>query len=336
MIISIIIPVYNKEKYLKKCLKSLIKQDLVSDEYEIICIDDGSTDGSLNILNDYANKYNNITVISQDNHGVSAARNVGIKKASGDYITFVDPDDFIEENCLGYFGDLLVKNKPQILNTGYSIIKENEKYDTADLQIQISVDAVCGHFYKRDIIISKNIFFDEQIHYAEDAFYNLTYNLYVNKKMQTNTRLYYYVKNSSSVLHDQSLNAHLKRTNSYLRCTKLIKSIFDNYNDNYIGNRNDVFFWMITAYRYSIKHIIFLSFPMITKYIKELKSIGMYPYNIPDNIVRDTDKEWRYLGPKSFQNKLIFISYKRRALWLLLLLQIPNKFKKEIKKFLKK
>lgn len=97
--LSIIIPVYNTEKYVGECLDSSVEQDILKNEYEIICIDDGSTDGSLNVLTEYSNKYENIHVYSQKNQGVSAARNAGISVASGKYVWFVDSDDYIAIDC---------------------------------------------------------------------------------------------------------------------------------------------------------------------------------------------------------------------------------------------
>lgn len=92
--ISVIVPVYNVKKYLPKCLDSIIAQSLK--EIEIICVNDGSTDGSDKILNEYANKDNRIKIINRKNGGLSAARNTAIPYAKGKYIGFVDSDDYIE------------------------------------------------------------------------------------------------------------------------------------------------------------------------------------------------------------------------------------------------
>lgn len=99
--ISIIVPVYNTEKYLDKCISSLINQTLK--EIEIICINDGSTDNSLKILEKFASKDKRIKIFSQENQGQSAARNFGIKHATGEYLGFVDADDWVD---LKYFEEL--------------------------------------------------------------------------------------------------------------------------------------------------------------------------------------------------------------------------------------
>lgn len=96
MKLSIIIPVFNVELYLHKCLLSCLKQDFVCEDYEIIIVDDGSTDSSLLIAHDFAKKYNNIKVFSQKNSGQSVARNRGLLSANGEYIWYVDPDDWLE------------------------------------------------------------------------------------------------------------------------------------------------------------------------------------------------------------------------------------------------
>ena len=92
--VSIIVPVYNVEKYLRQCLDSLINQTL--QEIEIICVDDGSTDNSSNILSDYAQKDSRIIVHRQENQGLANARNAGLKLANGEYIGFLDSDDFVD------------------------------------------------------------------------------------------------------------------------------------------------------------------------------------------------------------------------------------------------
>ena len=95
--ISVIVPVYNVEPYLPQCLDSLIEQTF--NDIEIICVNDGSTDGSLNVLNHYAAKDSRIKVIDKPNGGVSSARNRGLDAAQGEYISFVDGDDWLKQNA---------------------------------------------------------------------------------------------------------------------------------------------------------------------------------------------------------------------------------------------
>ena len=126
-LLSIIVPMYNSEKWLPKCVESLIHQDIPAEEYEIILVDDGSPDGCRKLAKDYASRYGNILVLSRPNGGTSAARNTGIHAAQGKYLYFVDPDDYILENSLK---DILCKMEDEsldVLRFAYVEVDENGK-----------------------------------------------------------------------------------------------------------------------------------------------------------------------------------------------------------------
>lgn len=110
MILSIIIPVYNVEKYVEKCIRSCENQNIPKEDYELIVVNDGTPDGSLAIIERLAKEYSNIKVISQENQGLSVARNTGLEAARGEYVWYVDSDDWIEENCLKEVTGKLVDN----------------------------------------------------------------------------------------------------------------------------------------------------------------------------------------------------------------------------------
>lgn len=128
--LSIIAPVYNVSTYITKCLDSLLSQDLESDEYEIIVVNDGSTDNSGDIAKQYADKYSNIILIEQENQGLSDARNTGIRLAKGKYIQFVDSDDYIERNVLKTLVDKMDADNLDILRFNYQNV--NERYEVYD------------------------------------------------------------------------------------------------------------------------------------------------------------------------------------------------------------
>jgi len=115
--ISVIIPVYNTSKYLKRCLDSIINQTYVN--LEIICINDGSKDNSLEILNQYKKKDDRIIIIDKENQGVSAARNDGIKNSTGMYITFVDSDDWLELDAIEILYKTLINEKVDVVRGNY-------------------------------------------------------------------------------------------------------------------------------------------------------------------------------------------------------------------------
>ena len=109
--LSIIIPVYNVEQYLPRCLDSVLQQDIPYEEYEVIVVNDGSPDSSLAIAESYARRYPNVKVVTRQNGGLSAARNTGLEYAKGEYVWFVDTDDRIASNCIRYLCNYAKDNK---------------------------------------------------------------------------------------------------------------------------------------------------------------------------------------------------------------------------------
>ena len=184
-ILSIIVPVYNTEKYLETCLESLLNQDIDKSMYEIICINDGSTDGSLAILQEYAKNYDNIVLIDKENEGVSIARNVGIEKAQGDYIWFIDADDWVARQCLGVIKSEIEKYDPSVVQISFDWIKAEwriEKCTNAILdkeKVKCSVHGVsvlpyigaCSSIIKKEILTRYEHKFIEHLHYGEDILF---------------------------------------------------------------------------------------------------------------------------------------------------------------------
>ncbi len=188
--VSIVIPVYNVESYLEECMESVINQSL--DDIEIICINDGSTDSSLKILERYESKYNNIIVINQENKGLSASRNVGIRKARGKYIYFLDSDDFINiksmEKCYKVCEDgnldMVTFDAECFLDKDYIGFDINENYDRKGFLPEEIVSGkelyivsnekgsyrapVWLNFYKTEFIKSNNLFFIEGIYHEDE------------------------------------------------------------------------------------------------------------------------------------------------------------------------
>jgi glycosyltransferase involved in cell wall biosynthesis len=114
--LSIVIPIYNVEKYLAKCIESVLNQDIPTDEYEIILINDGSTDSSLQIAEKFVQMHPYIRLISQENQGLSAARNRGLDESKGEYVWFIDSDDWIQTDILKQLLLLCVFNELDMLS----------------------------------------------------------------------------------------------------------------------------------------------------------------------------------------------------------------------------
>ena len=208
---SVIIPVYNVEKYIDRCLKSIISQNY--DDLEIIVIDNGSTDSSGSICDTYASEYSNISVYHIENHGVGSARNFGLSKARGEFIYFVDSDDYLVSNLFADFADKLVSDLDLAVFSYYNSFEEDltekqrtEKslpfkgsYDKDDF-IKIFTDlflsdmlyTVWNKFYRREFLIKTNISF-EKYELGEDVRFNLNVYRNVNKVYLSQDSYYVYV-----------------------------------------------------------------------------------------------------------------------------------------------
>ena len=116
MYVSFIIPVYNAEKYIQRCVLSIFDQDFSEGTFEIIVIDDGSADNSLLLTKQLAQEYSNILVISKENGGAASARNVGIEQASGEYLAFIDADDYFRSHSMRVLVDACKSNDLYIID----------------------------------------------------------------------------------------------------------------------------------------------------------------------------------------------------------------------------
>ena len=158
MKLSIIIPAYNVEKYIARCLDSLVNQDLPESDYEILVVNDGSKDKSVEIARTYAKKYSNLKVITQINGGVGSARNKGISLSKGKYIYFIDPDDYIAKDSLGVLLKYSEINDLEILTfssekTFSSDLLESKTKEKAGLKIEMvtGIEYIANNFYKNEV-----------------------------------------------------------------------------------------------------------------------------------------------------------------------------------------
>lgn len=130
MFLSIIIPIYKVEKYVYRTLESIFNQKFDEQKFEVICINDGTPDNSMQIVNEYANKHTNFHIINQENQGLSCARNAGLKIAQGDYIWFVDSDDSIEKNALEEVACIIKKTDADIYGFNLTCVSETDGTET--------------------------------------------------------------------------------------------------------------------------------------------------------------------------------------------------------------
>lgn len=246
-LISVIIPVYNVENYLKKCIESVVNQSYQN--LEIILIDDGSTDSSGTICDDYLKKDERIKVIHKKHGDVSKARNEGIKKAKGEYLTFIDSDDWIPLNSIEILYKELKTNHADISSgliketyTRNLIEKESEDYQ---VKVYDKVDAMEELLYLHGFsnsasakLYKKNLFKEIQFpidkHYEDLGTVYKIFNL-ANKIVLLNIATYYYYQNTESIMHK-------KYNSKRLEAFDFSKDIVDFIETNYKSILNAAIF----------------------------------------------------------------------------------------------
>lgn len=205
--VSIIIPAYNAEKYLEKCLNSILNQTYIN--YEIIAINDGSTDNTLTILKYYSEKSKqNMIIIDKENEGQGAGRNQGIEIARGKYIAFVDSDDYISPT---YIENLVLKaehDNADIVVCNYAIVRNDNivkevhpkiPKDSHDMLLDPDV-VPWKQLWRKDVIEKSGIRFAERVFYEDLAFY-LSIAPYIKRISTVDQVLYYYVDYGASTVH---------------------------------------------------------------------------------------------------------------------------------------
>lgn len=243
MKVSVIIPIYNSEEYLSKCIESVLSQTYKN--YELILINDGSTDGSKSICDDYANHYNQIKVFHRSNKGVSAARNFGIDVATGEYLCFVDSDDYIESIML----EELIKESQQglcdlIISGIYFKRNDGKSWNNIIGEFQMEGKKMIkdklpllfnsyllynpvGKLYKASIIKDNNLKFTENVSFGEDPIFNCNFIKLVEQVKVVNKSYYNYVKHGGTSLSNRF---NVEKYNNNKEMHESIYKLFSYYN----------------------------------------------------------------------------------------------------------
>lgn len=211
--LSIIIPIYNVELYLDKCLDSLFQQGIDENDFEVVLVNDGSTDHSLEIANSWVAKHCNISIYNQDNKGQAAARNLGIDKSQGRYVMFVDSDDFLIDNTVGSLLDKTVQKDLDVsifrmvcmINTG-ELKLNNNFIDTFSSKVitgedvllnEKNIGSVCAKFYRRQFLKENELYFNLGIMH-EDVDFSYHSLVFARKVMYFDENVYVYRWNATS------------------------------------------------------------------------------------------------------------------------------------------
>lgn len=207
--ISVIVPVYNVKDYLDQCIQSIVSQTY--SQFECILVDDGSNDGSGEICDSWQQKDSRIIVVHQENQGVSAARNKGLQNAKGDYVTFIDSDDWVDADYLQSLIKPFQQDSPDLVVIGliqeypngnrivykpsdsYSFILNKESVESfIDLNQKFLLYGPVVKLYKRDIIEKHYVCFDVSCSYGEDLIFNYCYLENINKIACVSQAAYHY------------------------------------------------------------------------------------------------------------------------------------------------
>ena len=303
--ISIIVGMYNCEHTINKTIKSILNQSF--NDFELLLIDDGSIDNTLEIIKAFDDQ--RIKIFEQNNKGISNVRNKGIGLAQGEYICFVDSDDYIEIDYLKELYEYMTNNNLDYVMCNYNKVINDNKYmmqpsfngNTIITDKQLLINKIfygnnkynlssnCMGLYKRNIIIDNNLKLDEDLYYGEDILFNYQYIQYINRFGYLNKALYNYTYNNESLSNNLTIN----------KIELLINKIKNN-----INKYNDIENKYIKSY-YLNQFIIYLS--NIFKLNKQDR-IREY-YNIRNNKILDDisykdllnikDKIWLYLIKKN-------------------------------------
>ncbi len=218
--VSVVVPVYNTEKYLRRCMDALLSQTIDKKDLEIIAVNDGSTDSSPRILREYEKMYPGVVkVFDKNNGGQATARNLGIQKASGDYIGFADSDDYVDKSLFKKLYDKALETGADLTECSYHSMLEQNTFDENGLPTYKEIGGrgtISAHedmrelflnpqvspwnkLYKKEILIDNHITFPEGIIYEDTAFYIKTLP-FIKKHAYIDEKLVYYCVRKNSTM----------------------------------------------------------------------------------------------------------------------------------------
>lgn len=280
MFLSFIVPVYNVERFLPACLDSLLRQDIPAESYEIICVDDGSTDGSPAVLHRYAADHSTLVVVRQENAGVCAARNTGLDRARGDYIWFVDADDCIQPNCLAALRALLTQSgADRAVMDNYSFPEAEDPYSFEDKRVDtVWFDSVVWKsVFRRAFLSAHDLRFHyPELIYGEDALFMYEVKYAQPVTVFTGQPLYYCRERVGSASRDDTAAAERRRLRSTIREAEIMKAYFD------AGRTDPVTVDRLMSYLYgALFHIAAMPSGAARGELARLRGAKLFPFRRP-------------------------------------------------------
>ncbi|MEW4925030.1 glycosyltransferase [Algibacter sp. 2305UL17-15] len=324
MKLSIIIPVYNVEKYISRCLDSILIQGLDINDFEILLINDGSTDNSVSVIDQYKLKYNNIKIHNQKNGGAGKARNKGISLASGEYIYFIDPDDYLANNVLKNILSYVYSLNLDVL-TFNTIVTDNPDLDETSVNVEdikpsevySGKDYIDYYGFRNEVwwYVAKSKYVKDigaklvEGRFLEDAIYTISIILNSNRIAHWPVAAHRYVKVSNSAMTSNEPNHYLK---VIYDMQNVAESYYDFIRD--VENKGSisrdgvqrlksrqqsfVFFMMVRMLKSTIK------LKDVKSILNSLENVGAYPLN--SFIGKDYSKKTYFILSKIFNSKPLY------------------------------
>lgn len=320
-LVTVIVPIYNAEKYLDKCLTSICNQTFSN--LEIILVDDGSTDNSLRICREYANKDKRILVVSKENEGQGKARNIGLDMMQGEYVVFIDSDDYIHLQMIEIMLCVAKKYEADMVQCLYQEIGTDsiDKNTTIieNNKVEVRVESITDErllcYYTEDILPVNKLFRRDLIsnyRYPENMIYedkHLMFRLryYAKKIVYVDIPLYYYVQTTNSTMRR---NLDSKMLKSQFRLMEELEKFCkqNNLYKNYQSEQSGNFRMLISIFFQTFKRKEYLEYnikakQLLKKYIPELKN-NPYVLGKDKILLRILSTNINFLIPLYYMNKL--------------------------------
>lgn len=319
MFISFIVPVYNTEKYLNACLDSLLAQDMSLDDYEIICVNDGSKDGSKDILKEYETVNKNIVVINQKNSGVCVSRNAGFQIAKGEYIWFIDSDDIIERDLLNRLKNIADSGEYERIIVGNYYFESSEPDGKMRENTSWQDSVVWRNIFKRKWMIDNDLKFRyPDLVFGEDALFMYEIKRCFPKTYKLNESVYYHRgREGSASAEELSTNTKNEKLLSNVKEAQIMQKYYEK--DNRLPETADRLMSFLWGAMYRLAE---LPIKEARPVLKQLKDCGLYPYKRPsDCTIRKSGqlakKDWvADIFDKIYTNTHTRAGYHIMQLWI--------------------
>lgn len=302
--LSFIIPLYNSAKWLRKCLDSVLNQDIPLEQMEVICVNDGSPDNSAVIAREYKMQYpHTIVVLEQENQGPSGARNTGMKASTGKYLCFVDPDDYVEPNVYGKLVQQMEDEQLDMLRFNYQIVDENyhhvekrpfekafdysPKLMSGAEFLATRLDIACNiwrYLYRREIITENNIWCFTGDYYDDTPWLPLVL-LKAERMNICNTIVYDYLERADSLVKTKNPKQQKRKADGFILLLKYLEQEITDIQSGKLKVADEWKERVIAWYKHMIDHAVIslltnigtFLFPLRRDYIRQLNELKVFP-----------------------------------------------------------